>query len=162
GPVGALAVSGVGGTPRRAAALCVVVALGATLIAGTLVGSASLRSLLVAELSAAAPADIDVMAGEDATLPAGLAGQLRRHREFTRVVPYRSVRVRADGSRDSLRAVDVDLRALPATRDIATADGSLASVAPGGVALGAAYAKQAGRRVGDTVRLTAGGHTVDV
>jgi putative ABC transport system permease protein len=162
GPVGALAVSGVGGAPRRAAAVSVVVALGAALIAGTLVGSASLRSLLEAQLSADAPADINVTAGENATLPAGLADRLRKRSEFTRVVPYRDVEVTAEGSRDTVRAVDVDLRALPSARQIGTASGSLVSVAPGGVAIGSSYAQEAGRRVGDTIRLTAGGHTVSV
>src|SRR5204862_4591953 len=162
GPVGALAVSGVGGAPRRAAAVSVVVALGATLIGGTLVGAASLRSLVEGDMSAAAPADVNVAAADGTVLPAGLADRLRHHGEFSRVVPYRGVNATADGRQGSILAVDIDVRTLPSARAIGTADGSLAAVAPGAVAVGAAYAQDAGRRVGDTIRLTAGGHTVNV
>nr|WP_053762699.1 FtsX-like permease family protein [Streptomyces sp. AS58] len=40
GPTGTLAVGGVGGTPRRAAAVSTIVALGVALVSGTLVGNA--------------------------------------------------------------------------------------------------------------------------
>jgi putative ABC transport system permease protein len=67
GPLGRLAVGGVGGAPRRAAAVSVVVALGVTLVAGALVGGASLRELTSRELAGQAPADLNVLAATAAT-----------------------------------------------------------------------------------------------
>ena len=63
GPVGRLAVGGVGGAPRRAAAVSVVVALGVTMIAGVLVGGASARVLADRETASSVPADFELTAG---------------------------------------------------------------------------------------------------
>ncbi|GAB3933290.1 hypothetical protein GCM10027614_03920 [Micromonospora vulcania] len=64
GPHGRLAVGGIGGTPRRAAAISVVVALGVTLISGVLIGGASMRVLADREMALAAPADFEVTTNE--------------------------------------------------------------------------------------------------
>ncbi|HEU4425378.1 MAG TPA: ABC transporter permease, partial [Pilimelia sp.] len=169
GPVGRLAVGGIGGAPRRAAAVSAVVALGITLIAGTLVGSASLRSLADAELASSYPADIEVAGTGDRALPAGLAERLRGHPEIARVVPYRGRDVTVESPSTSamantvqLRATDLDPRALPATRRLGVAEGSLDAAGPGQVVLDLSVADILGVRAGDSLRLVLGSRRVDV
>jgi len=165
GTVGRLAVGGVGGAPRRAAAVSAVVALGVTLIGGTLVGAASLQRLADAELAGSYPADIEVAGtGDGATLPVEFADRLRRHRELARVVPYRrsTIRVEAAGRSVELRATDLDPRALPATRRLQVAQGSLGDVGAGRVVLGLAVVKALGIRAGDTVQLGLGDRRAQV
>ncbi|WBB68516.1 ABC transporter permease [Micromonospora sp. WMMD812] len=171
GPVGRLAVGGVGGTPRRAAAVSVVVALGVTLIAGVAVGGASLRVLMDRELALLAPADIEVTAGAGATLPAGVVARADAADDtLARVVPYRRVDGltltrggdRLGGAESGYPATDLDLRALPTTDRIDVAQGRLADLGPGHVVLGDWVARQTGLRVGDTVALAVAGRTTEV
>ncbi len=70
GPLGRMSVGGIGGAPRRAAAVSVVVALGATLISGVVIGGASLQILADREMALSAPSDFEVT-GNGGTLPAG-------------------------------------------------------------------------------------------
>ncbi|WDZ84668.1 FtsX-like permease family protein [Micromonospora cathayae] len=158
GPVGRLAVGGVGGAPRRAAAVSVVVALGVTLIAGALVGSASIRELTTRELAGMAPADLAVTATEagNGVLPAGFVDRVRADRTLTGVLPYRSSpQVRVAGTDiEGLAAVDLNLRALSTWPDFAATTGSLTDLGPGRVVLLSFYAREAGVVPGDTVTLT--------
>ncbi|MFI7433947.1 FtsX-like permease family protein [Micromonospora haikouensis] len=162
GPLGRLAVGGVGGAPRRAAAVSVVVALGVTLVAGALVGSASLGTLLKRELAGMAPADVAVTARGDGPLPAGLVQRVRGIGELARVVPYRSspdVRV-AGAEVDGLAATDLDLRALATWADFGASAGRLTDAGPGRVVLLRFLAEQAGVRPGEEVTVTRGDRSV--
>ncbi|WFE57434.1 ABC transporter permease [Micromonospora sp. WMMD712] len=162
GPLGRLAVGGVGGAPRRASAVSVVVALGVTLVAGALVGSASLGTLLKRELAGMAPADVAVTARGDGPLPAGLVQRVRGIGELDRVVPYRSspdVRV-AGAEVDGLTATDLDLRALATWADFGASAGRLTDAGPGRVVLLRFLADEAGARPGDEVTVTRGDRSV--
>jgi putative ABC transport system permease protein len=162
GPVGRLAVSGVGGTPRRAAAVSVIVALGATLIAGSLVGAASLQAYADRGLAVQAPADFLVHA--EAGLPASLVDRMRASHHLSHVTPYReanvAVSVSADVSADA-RVCDLDLTALPALRALYAATGSLDALQKGEVIVNASTAEKLGLRAGDTVRLASPKATID-
>ncbi|MFC5942934.1 FtsX-like permease family protein, partial [Micromonospora harpali] len=162
GPLGRLAVGGVDGAIRRAAAVSVVVALGVTLVAGALVGSASLGTLLKRELAGMAPADVAVTARGDGPLPAGLVQRVRGIGELARVVPYRSspdVRV-AGAEVEGLPATDLDLRALATWADFGASAGRLTDAGPGRVVLLRFLAEQAGVRPGDEVTVTRGDRSV--
>ncbi|MFI2665424.1 FtsX-like permease family protein [Micromonospora carbonacea] len=162
GPLGRLAVGGVGGAPRRASAVSVVVALGVTLVAGALVGSASLGTLLKRELAGMAPADVAVTARGDEPLPAGLVQRVRGIGELDRVVPYRSSpEVRVAGAEvDGLTATDLDLRALATWADFGATAGRLTDAGPGRVVLLRFLAEEAGARPGDEVTVTRGDRSV--
>ncbi|KXK63978.1 hypothetical protein AWW66_00615 [Micromonospora rosaria] len=166
GPLGRLAVGGVGGAPRRAAAVSVVVALGVTLIAGVLVGNASLRHLLDRELAGTAPADLELHASPTSgvPLPAGVLDRVRAADELTRVVPFRAVRdVRVDEvAIEGLDTTDVDLRALATWSDFHATAGSVAELGPGRVVLLTAVARAAQVGPGDTVTLTRGDRSVEL
>ncbi|WBB79763.1 ABC transporter permease [Micromonospora sp. WMMD882] len=164
GPVSRLAVGGVGGAPRRAAAVSVVVALGVTLIAGTLIGAASIRTLVERELAGMAPADLQVVAvGEQSgTLPPGFVERVRADRELTGVVPYRSsADVGVPGTPvEGLVAVDLPLRQLSTWSDFGASAGSLTDLGPGRVALLSFYAREAGVTPGDDLTVSRGGRSV--
>lgn len=164
GPVGQLAVGGVGGAPRRAAAVSAVVALGVTLIGGVLISSASLRALAEHELAAGVPADFELTAGGEGPLPDGLADRLKRRKELTHVAPYRrlDVTVARPTGPLSVRATDLDLGALPTTGKLQVATGSLGRAGPGGVVLADSLATSLAAGAGDRIRLTVGERTVDV
>ncbi len=166
GPVGRLAVGGVGGAPRRAAAVSVVVALGVTLIAGALVGSASLTALSKRELAGMAPGDLHVAANPDGGgfLPGGFVERVRAEKALTTVVPYRGVSgvTVAGGQVGGLLAVDLDLRRLSTWKDFGAAAGALDDLGPGRAVLLSHYAEAAGVRPGETLTLTLGGRTVEL
>jgi len=161
GPLGRLAVGGVGGAPRRAAAVSVVVALGVTLIAGVIVGGASVRVLADRESAASAPADYELTASGAAKLTAAMVDQARASRELTRVTPYRRLGdVTAGTSNVELTAVDLDVSALPALDKLDVRSGSLAALGPGTMVLSRYASDATGLRTGDTAALTAGGRSV--
>ncbi|MEU8239763.1 ABC transporter permease [Actinoplanes missouriensis] len=178
GPVGRLAVGGVGGSARRAAAVAVVVALGVTMIAGVLVGGASVRALAERELAASAPADFELSAGEGASLPAGIADKLRTSADLTHVTPYRRVAaVRVAGasapddaspddasqdnaSLDDVAATDVAAGALPRMAELSSASGAVGDLRPGSVVIARFVADLAGLSTGDTLVASAGGRQV--
>jgi putative ABC transport system permease protein len=164
GPTGRLAVGGIGGAPRRAAAISVVVALGVTMIAGVLVGSASLQARAEGKLAVSAPSVFAVTATEDgAPLPAGLLEKARARPELTDVVAYRTVRTTIAGSSFSFTAADVDLAAVPGLlpRMTVTA-GALDRVGPGTVAVSNWYSVTTGVTVGDPLTVTADARTATV
>lgn len=165
GPVGRLAVGGVGSAPRRAAAVSVVVALGVTLVAGALVGGASLREIANRELAGQAPADLQVLAadGSHTALPAGFVDQVRATDEVNRVVPYRSsdeVQV-ADVEVSGLSATDLNLRDLATWEDFAASTGTV-DPGPGRLVLLRFLADEAGVRPGDIVTITNGDRSIEL
>jgi putative ABC transport system permease protein len=161
GPVGRLAVGGVGGAPRRAAAVSVVVALGVTLIAGVIVGGASVRVLTDRELATSAPADYEVTAGGDAALTDAMVAQARAARELTNVTPYRRLGdITVGASNTEMDANDLDLSALPTLGKLDVRSGALGALGPGTMVLSGFTADETGLRAGDTATLRAGGHSV--
>ena len=118
GPLGRLAVGGVGGAPRRAAAVSVVVALGVSLIGGTLVAGASLRTVLERQVAVEAPADFQVLA-EDGMLPATVVNAAKQRTELTDVTFFRSAsELTVNGQDASFDAADIDPAALPRLADV--------------------------------------------
>jgi len=172
GPVARLAVGGIGGAPRRAAAVSVVVALGVTLIAGVLVGGDALRVVSDRELALRAPADLEAAAGADAALPAGVVERARSRPELVRVTPYRRVAegltlappgtAPAGAGGSGVSATDLDPRALPAMDKLDVADGSLAALGPGRVVLAASVARDTGLAVDESVTLRYAGRAAEV
>ncbi|WP_045746364.1 FtsX-like permease family protein [Actinoplanes rectilineatus] len=158
GPVGRLAVGGVGGSARRAAAVSVVVALGVTLIAGTLVGGASVQVLAERELAASAPADFELSASDGTGLPPGYAGRAAASGALTRVTPYRRIDTTVGGVETA--ATDLALTALPRLADLDLAAGTTDGFGPGRTVIARYVADLANLRVGDTTAVTAGGRTV--
>jgi putative ABC transport system permease protein len=154
GPVGRLAVGGVGGAPRRAAAVSVVVALGVTLIAGVIIGGASIRVLTDRDLANSAPADYEVTAGGDAKLTDALVSQARAAKELTNVTPYRRLeQISVGGSGTLLDANDLRLSALPTLGKLDARSGALGALGPGTMVLSGFAADVTGLRVGDTAML---------
>ncbi|BCJ74834.1 membrane protein [Catellatospora sp. IY07-71] len=163
GPVGRLAVGGIGGAPRRAAAVSTVVALGVTLIAGVLVGSASVQALADREMALSAPADFELTAGEQ-PIPAAVVAQVRDRSELAHVTPYRRLgELRIDGDpENTYDASDLDVKALPALGVLDVEAGSLADTGAGRVVLSGYFAEVLGRTAGDRLTLSREGHTVEV
>ncbi|MEU7781399.1 FtsX-like permease family protein [Micromonospora parva] len=170
GPLGRMSVGGIGGAPRRAAAVSVVVALGTTLISGVVIGGTSLQVLADREMALAAPTDFEVT-GNGATLPPAVVSRAEAaHGALARVVPYRKVddATLLRGA-DRLGAVesgypmsDLDVAVLPSTGDLDVAQGSLDDRGPGRIVLNSWVARDAGLRAGDTATLAVATRRVDV
>ncbi|MDG4781863.1 ABC transporter permease [Micromonospora sp. WMMD961] len=170
GPLGRMSVGGIGGTPRRAAAVSVVVALGVTLISGVVIGGASLQVLADRELALSAPSDFEV-SSNGGVLPAAVVTRAEAARgALARVVPYRRVDdVTLMRGADKLGDVesgyptnDLDLAALPTTGDLDVAQGTLTDRGPGRIVLNRWVARDTGLRAGDTVTLAIAARRVDV
>ncbi|WP_406083998.1 ABC transporter permease [Micromonospora zamorensis] len=170
GPLGRMSVGGIGGAPRRAAAVSVVVALGVTLISGVVIGGASLQVLADREVALSAPTDFEVTSN-GGTLPGALVTQAKTaDGALARVVPYRRVGdVTLTRGGDQLGDIesgyptsDLDVAALPTIRDLDVAQGALADRGPGRIVLAGWVGRDAGLHVGDTATLALGGRTVDV
>ncbi|AXX31399.1 ABC transporter permease [Actinosynnema pretiosum subsp. pretiosum] len=154
GPVGRLAVSGVGGAPRRAAAVSLVVALGVALVSGALVGRAGLAGYAERELGLSAPADLRVTGASEET-----ARRVAGLPEVVESTDYRTGELTA-GNRHHQFA-DLDLGALEALRDNAVADsGSLADLRAGRIVVGGRTARSLGVTAGDAVRGAVDGREV--
>ncbi|MEV6633084.1 FtsX-like permease family protein [Actinoplanes sp. NPDC051470] len=162
GPLGRLAVGGVGGAPRRAAAVSVVVALGVTLIAGSLVGASSVQALLERETASSAPADFEVTAA-DTPLDPKLADQVRARRELTHVVPYRKIAaVTVTGSETKLEANDLAMDAVPGIAKLDVKKGTWHGLRPGQVIISGFAGDVSDLKVGDRTTITAGRRSVPV
>ncbi|MGI8311866.1 FtsX-like permease family protein [Saccharopolyspora hattusasensis] len=156
---GRLAVSSVGGTPHRAAGVSVVVALGVTLVVGTVVGTACLQSYVDEKLAARAPADL-VVATEGQPFASGIVDRLTADRALTGVTPFRAASLKIGQSNS--QAVDLDVSALPESRRVTAAEGTLAGLSPGEAVLGRSAAEDLQVRVGDHTTLRSAGGEVPV
>ncbi|MGW5868835.1 FtsX-like permease family protein [Streptomyces sp. NPDC055239] len=159
GPTGKLAVSGIGGAPYRAAAVSMVVALGVTLVSGTLMGIASMRSHEAGRLATQAPADFSLY-GPEQGLDAALVGRLGKLPELTDVTGYRQteITVRGTGAGGS-SAIDLDPQKLPSATRLTTATGDLRDLGPGRVVLGSALARELETEAGDSITLGTSGQS---
>jgi putative ABC transport system permease protein len=162
GPVGRLAVGGIGGAPKRAAAVSIVVALGVTLVAGTLVGASSLRSMALGDLAAASPSDFEMIA-DDAGLADGTVAKAAASADLKNVVPYWRTEVPA-GDLAEVGVAAVDLTALPSLAAARPDRGSLAATGPGTVVLSGWLAANLDAEVGRalTVRFAEGAREMRV
>ena len=160
GSVGRLAVGGIGGAPRRAAAVSVVVALGVTLIAGVIVAGASVRALADRESASSVPADYEVTTA-DQPIPADMLAQARSRPELTHVTPYRRLsEVIVGGAEANLDANDLDLAALPTLKKLDVTAGALGDLGPGKVVISAFTAEVGNLKLGDETTLKANGKSV--
>ncbi|GAA3431371.1 FtsX-like permease family protein [Kutzneria kofuensis] len=149
GPTVRLAVQGVGGAPRRAAAVSAVVALGTGLLTGVLVGGETVRTFNDAQLAAAFPADVEVSGlTEDEPIPDAVLARLTG-------LKYRVARedVVTNGSPTNLEVSDVDIKKLPLLGQIRTTVGALDDLGPGRAAVSAKYAEILKVKLGDTISL---------
>jgi putative ABC transport system permease protein len=163
GPVGRLAVGGVGGAPRRAAAVSVVVALGVTMIAGMIVGGASVRILADRQLASSAPADYEVTASGDGRLSVAAVQRAQTRPELRHVTPYRRISGVTIGGQDTeLDANDLRMAALPTLSKLDVAAGSTAAMGPGKVVISGFTADTTGLEPGDRTVIRAGKHRVEV
>lgn len=153
GPVGRLAVGGVGGAPRRAAAVSVVVALGVTLVTGTVVGTASLQTWTDHKLAALSPADFAMVAG-DGKDTADFVTRLTADPHFRDVTPFSTGDFTTSGP-ISYGAISLDMSALPALAKLPAAEGTLRALVPGKAILARTLARDLGVEVGDTASLQA-------
>jgi putative ABC transport system permease protein len=149
-PLGAtvrLAVQGVGGAPRRAAAVSAVVALGTGLLTGVLVGGETVRVYNDAQVAAAFPADVEV-AGlkEDEPIPDAVLAKLDG-------VKYRLSRqdLVAAGAPWNLEVSDVDIHRLPLFDELRTTAGALDDVGPGKAVITTSEAERLTLKVGDSI-----------
>ncbi|MER6014248.1 ABC transporter permease [Streptomyces bluensis] len=153
GTTGRLAVSGVGGTPHRAAAVSVVVALGVALVSGALVSVACLSGYMERTAAVEAPADFRVTAGGKELDPT-LLRQFAASPQLTHLTGYRTLQTTA-GSRE-IEVSDLDPDALPTGTYIDTATGSLDDLGPGNAVVASDTADLLGVRAGDTFTLPSG------
>jgi putative ABC transport system permease protein len=151
GPLGRLAAGGVGGAPRRAAAVSVVVALGVTLIAGALVGGASIRILVDRESAKAAPADYELTRADDKPVTAAMVEKFQGRTELAHVNPYRRLTVQVGPT--ELDATDLAVAAVPGLGKLDVRAGSLADLGPGRVAISGFTADTSGLRLGDQAEI---------
>ncbi|MEU1183570.1 ABC transporter permease [Streptomyces sp. NPDC005820] len=150
GATGRLAVGGVGGTPRRAAAVSVVVALGVALVSGALVAVACLGGYLERDAALTAPADFEVTAGAGGW-DAGAVRAFAAAPELAHVTAYRDLPVALDGR--EIQVSDLDPGALPTGADVDTVTGSLDGLGPGRAIVAADLAESLGVRAGDAFTL---------
>jgi putative ABC transport system permease protein len=153
-PVGRLAAGGVGGAPRRAAAVSVVVALGVTLIAGALVGGASIRILVDRNEAKYAPADYELTPIADKPVPGALVEQLRSSTQLAHVTPYRRLDVKIGGT--ELDANDLAMTALPELHKVDVTSGSVTDLGPGTMIISGFTSDNTGLKLGDQTELTHG------
>lgn len=159
GPTGRLAVSGIGAAPRRAAAVSVVVALGVALVAGTVVGNASMRAYADQELAMRAPADFAILAEGEPLASEALSG-LTEAQSLADVTTFRIANVTFGEIESS--AIDLDLEAVPQLRQMRADSGTLSNLEPGHVVLAAWAARSLGVRVGDSTVLRSADRSVTV
>ena len=150
GTTGRLAVSGVGGTPRRAAAVSVVVALGVALVSGTLVCLACLGGYMERTDAVEAPADFRVAAGGKG-LDSTVVRQFAAAPQLAHVTSYR---IRQVGlQKREFEVSDLAPDALPTGKHIDTATGSLDDLGPGHAVVASSLAELLGVQAGDTLSL---------
>ncbi|SDM34683.1 putative ABC transport system permease protein [Lentzea albidocapillata subsp. violacea] len=137
--IASLAVSGVGGAPRRAASVTAVVALGVSLIIATLTGANTLQGLGKAEMASAYPADLEIVGPVD-------AGTLRAA-GLTDVLPYRRTEITINGTL-TMRATDLDMTKLRDLTDFRADSGALRDMGPRKIILSTSTASRLGLTAG--------------
>lgn len=137
--IGSLAVSGVGGAPRRAASVTAVVALGVSLIIATLTGANTLRGLGKAEMASAYPADLEITGPVDV--------QALNATGLTDVLPYRRTEITIDG-RLTMRGTDLDMTTLRDLTDFRVDTGALGDMGPRKFILSTSTASRLGLTAG--------------
>lgn len=137
--IATLAVSGVGGAPRRAASVTAVVALGVSLVIATLTGANTLQGLGKAEMASAYPADLEITGPVDAETLTG-AG-------LTDVLPYRRTEITINGTL-TMRATDLDMTKLRDLTDFQIDAGALGDMGPRRIILSTATASRLGLTAG--------------
>ncbi|MET9627419.1 FtsX-like permease family protein [Lentzea sp. NPDC006480] len=123
--IGSLAVSGVGGAPRRAASVTAIVALGVSLIIATVTGGNTLSGLGKAEMASAYPADLEFTGPVDV--------QQLRDAGLTDVLTYRRTELKID--RWTMEGTDLDLSKVRDLDDFVMESGSVADMGPGKIIL---------------------------
>lgn len=123
--IGSLAVSGVGGAPRRAASVTAIVALGVSLIIATLTGANTLQGLGKAEMAGAYPADLELTGPVNVRQleDAGLTDVLPYHRTEIEIGPL------------TMEATDLDMGKLRNIADFRFETGSVEDMGPGKILL---------------------------
>lgn len=159
-PVGRLAAGGVGGSPRRAAAVSVVVALGVSLVTAALVGGASLSALADRQLAAMVPADYELTPIDREPITAKMVDEMRARPELAHITPYRRLEVKVGEA--PVDANDLTVGALPVLGKLDTAEGSLAALGPGQVVLSANGAEATGGYVGEQITVRHGKKSVQL
>ncbi|MDQ1654013.1 MAG: putative transport system permease protein, partial [Cryptosporangiaceae bacterium] len=129
-----------------------------TLMAGVLVGNASLQVLMDREIAIAAPADMELTVADGGEntggLPAGTVEKLRARGELKDITPYRTVSLKGpDG--EGKQASDLDISKLPPLAKLDAMSGSLARIGPGEVVLARDAADTYHATTGDTVTVSA-------
>ncbi|MEU4624729.1 FtsX-like permease family protein [Actinoplanes sp. NPDC023801] len=152
GATGRLAVSGIGGTPRRAAAVSVVVALGVTMLAGTVVGISSLQLWTDRTMAARTPADLAMIAESPSGFDQAVAG-VRADPRFRDVTPFRMADFSSAAGGFTHGAIAIDLTAMPTMRTLEVAGGDVSALGPGKVILSSVAAEDFDAGVGDVVTL---------
>jgi putative ABC transport system permease protein len=137
--IGSLAVSGVGGAPRRAASVTTVVALGVSLIIATLTGANTLQGLGKAEMASAYPADLEITGPVDAAA--------LRAAGLTDVLPYRRTEITVGGQL-TMRATDLDMTRLRGLSDFKVDAGALGDMGPQRIILSTSTASRLGLTAG--------------
>ncbi|MGW6934077.1 FtsX-like permease family protein [Lentzea sp. NPDC054927] len=140
--IGALAVSGVGGAPRRAASVTAVVALGVSLIIATLTGANTLQGLGKAEMASAYPADLEITGPVDVTA--------LRAAGLTDVLPYRRAEVTVISANGQLimNGTDLDMLKLRDLSDFQVDTGTLRDMGPRKIILSTYTASRLGLAAG--------------
>ncbi|MDA2809593.1 ABC transporter permease [Nocardiopsis sp. RSe5-2] len=156
-----LAAEGVLRTPHRTATAMTALAVGAALMSGYAVASASIQSTLTEVMAREMPADyalrpLSSQSGPDAgapasALPATLARELEDDPAIGRVM--RDRRAAADVGGEPTPVVSFFDARLGTDLAMETDEGDLADVAPGRAAVHADDAERLGVGVGDTVRV---------
>ncbi|MGC9382600.1 FtsX-like permease family protein [Streptomyces sp. MH13] len=160
GAAGRLAVAGVGGAPRRAASVAVVVALGACLVGSTLTCLASLDAYERYRQAVAAPADFRLYPRDSETLDRSLAADLASRPGLADVTAFRTAEV-VDGEYGATIS-DLDLGTVRSGVSLTTRTGSLDDLGPARVVVDADRAHRLGVRAGDRVTLTFEGRPVEL
>ncbi|MFI2505072.1 FtsX-like permease family protein [Streptomyces sp. NPDC018972] len=160
GAAGRLAVAGVGGAPRRAASVSVVVALGACLVGSTLTCLASLDAYERYRQAVEAPADFRLYPRDSETLDRSLAADLASHPGLADVTAFRTAEV-TEGAY-SATISDLDLGTVRSGVGLTARTGSLDDLGPAHVVVDADTAHRLGVEAGDRVTLTFEGRPVEL
>ncbi|GLY29934.1 ABC transporter permease [Kineosporia sp. NBRC 101731] len=146
GTTGELAIESLRRASRRAAVVTVVVALGVTLVTGTVVTAASAQAVVDSGLAMDSPADFVV----DGRVPDATIQKLRMQSSLSVLSPYRIFPV------GDYTATDLDLASLPAMQAVKPPHGTLDGSLTGRAVISDRVSYEMGVTVGDQIRLGKG------